>query len=119
MSTLFLDDNLERIARMTSASPHAVIVTTAKEAIDKIASCPIWGTVWLDHDLNGERFVDSGRTDCGMEVVRWLEKTHQPVYSFMIHTCNERAAIEMQQRLEGAGYSWVQRIPFDGEYDGS
>ena len=70
--------------------------------------------VALDHDLGGEQFVHTAREDCGMEVVRWLEKQDVALYSharFVIHTWNIPAGIKMTQRLQAKGYR-VIRHPF-------
>ena len=68
----------------------------------------------LDHDLGGEIYVDSGRPDCGMEVVRWLAaepRAHIAQAMFIIHTHNATAAKSMLQSLLDHGYQAVYR-PF-------
>lgn len=64
--------------------------------------------VSLDHDLNGETYVHSGREDCGMEIVRWLEHQDPALYShikFVVHSHNENSGPRMVERLRKAGYS--------------
>src|SRR4051812_41221725 len=67
---LFLDDDPGRAAIFLAAVPHAVWVSTVEECLPRLEE--EWDEVHLDHDLGGETFVDCGRDDCGMEVVRWL-----------------------------------------------
>ena len=57
-----------------------------------------WDEVHLDHDLGGEVYVDVGRDDCGMEVVRWLAREprrHLRKARFTVHSHNMAAAFEM------------------------
>jgi len=110
---LFLDDDPKRAARFLAACPNAYWVQTADECIARLAE--IWDEVHLDHDLGGEIFVDSNRTDCGMEVVRWLcdmgHRSHLKHADFFVHTHNLNAAGQMLKALRSAGYSVVYR-PF-------
>jgi len=65
-------------------------------------------TVSLDHDLNGETYVHSGREDCGSEIVRWLEKHDAKLYAhvkFIVHSHNEHSGPRMVERLRAAGYT--------------
>jgi hypothetical protein len=72
-----------------------------------ISNEPRWDIVSLDHDLNFEEFVDSNRKDCGMEVVRWIERNAFLLYEnkiipkqIIVHTSNKIAGTEMVLRLE-------------------
>ena len=67
---LFLDDDPHRAEIFLEWYPAAVWVQTSEECIAGWPSA--WDEVHLDHDLGGETFVDPNRSDCGMEVVRWL-----------------------------------------------
>lgn len=99
MEVLFLDDCPNRIKNFRSTVPWATIVSTAEETIAKLQE-RVWDYVFLDHDLGGEAFVDSDREDCGMEVVRWV-LTHRPdVKLFVVHSCNEPAAMNMESKLK-------------------
>jgi hypothetical protein len=117
---LFLDDNPNRAALMYQRMPPAlrnitIWVQTAEEAIEVLENYKErLITVYLDHDLGGETYVHSGREDCGMEVVRFLEKQDVIEYvdcEFVIHSWNIPAAIKMASRLDKHGYSVIQ-IPF-------
>ena len=115
MSILFLDDNEGRIKSFRERHPDATIVVTAQAAI-QVLPTRIWGAVYLDHDLNGERFVDSDRADCGMEVVRFALRHRVSVGLFVIHTANYFAALRMEYLLRNNAYN-VVREPYEGAYD--
>jgi len=109
---LFLDDEQERAERFLQIHPNAAWVKTAHECIDLLKDS--WDMVSLDHDLGGERYVDSGRIDCGMEVVRWLSETkpeHLKRTHFVVHSLNADAALDMLNLLKTSGYKCTYR-PF-------
>lgn len=77
--------------------------------------------VMLDHDLGGQHFVDCKRDDCGMEIIRWLEKYRfkDPEQfesfkdiRFVIHTHNLYAGKQMVERLQKLEISKVDYRPF-------
>jgi hypothetical protein len=109
---LFLDDDASRAELFLVRYPGAVWVQTAEQCIERLSD--EWDEVHLDHDLGGERFVDPSRSDCGMEVVRWLcakfqERLHDA--QFIIHSHNVQAAEMMVWTLYAAGYRAAYR-PF-------
>lgn len=121
LKILFLDDRSKRIhAALEKYAEHDLtIVTTVKECIEKISN-EAWDLVSLDHDLNYESFVDPNRSDCGMEVVRFLcEKEKFLLNSvkyplqrgimrpskIIIHTSNAVAATEMIHHLQKSSYN--------------
>jgi hypothetical protein len=109
---LFLDDDPGRARAFLARHPEAVWVETADECIARLEE--EWDQVHLDHDLGGEVFVDSCRSDCGMEVVRWLcsePRGHIDEAMFIVHTHNAEAARSMLQLLRENGYQAVYR-PF-------
>jgi hypothetical protein len=71
----------------------------------------------LDHDLGGETYVNSEREDCGMEVVRWLEKLSKEDLKsfedtlFVCHDHNIRAGKNMTRRIKALGLH-AKQIPF-------
>lgn len=105
-NVLFLDDDETRCKRALSALPYATIVTTAAGAIAELSKDPakVWDVVMLDHDLGGQVMVESGREDCGMEVVRWMVVNKPQVETCLIHSFNAAAAHEMDRKLYEAGY---------------
>lgn len=109
---LFLDDDPARAAVFLAQHPQAVWVQTVPECLAELTGR--WDEIHLDHDLGGEHFVDSGREDCGMEVVRWLTREprrHLRRARFTVHSHNMVAAYEMTFRLQLAGFR-VQARPF-------
>jgi hypothetical protein len=102
---LFLDDDPRRAEVFLELNPEAVWVQTTRECIARLADP--WEEVHLDHDLGGEHFVDMSRTDCGMEVVRWLCRELRPHLSeakFIIHSHNFAAALMMVLLMRDTGY---------------
>lgn len=109
---LFLDDDPRRAEVFLDRCPRAVWVERADDCIGRLAEP--WDEVHLDHDLNGERFVDVMRDDCGMAVVRWLcshERRHLREARFFIHSHNFSAASLMVECLLRNGYAAEYR-PF-------
>lgn len=114
-NVLFLDDNENRIETAKNeygivGTSHVVITRTAQQTIDYLNKAS-FDLVSLDHDLGGETYVDSGREDCGMEVVRWIVANRPKITRFIIHSYNAPAAQEMVLKLRDAGYL-AQHIPF-------
>lgn len=123
---LFLDDSPERAAvayqRMSKKErDHTIWCQTAQETIITLWDYrDVLTHVFLDHDLGGETFVNTKREDCGMEVVRYLEKLHREKYDefkkltnthFIVHTWNISAGEKMKKRLETIGLK-VEFKPF-------
>jgi hypothetical protein len=109
---LFLDDDPARAELFLSRYPQAVWVQTAEQCILRLTEA--WSQVHLDHDLGGEHFVDSSRSDCGMEVVRWLCGEFREQLRdtrFIIHSHHVDAAEQMVWSLYDAGYHAAYR-PF-------
>ena len=115
-ATLFMDDCPTRRAwaKVNLDAPKDFFETcaTAAECIgwlewgepDEDWDGPFWNTVYLDHDLGDEVYVDSSRPDCGMEVVRWVVENRPKVGKFVVHTMNTPAGHAMCRALKGAGY---------------
>lgn len=117
---LFLDDRSKRIhAALKKYSEHfdVTIVTNVKECL-RFLSQEDWNVVSLDHDLGGLEFCDPDSPHCGMEIVRYLEKTAWPELKyapkFIIHSSNGFAAYMMEKRLHSMGFS-VERERFEYE----
>ncbi len=123
---LFLDDNPQRAVlahqRMSKKDAESTIwCQTAEEAI-----ITLWDyrdrldAVHLDHDLGGQEYVNTKREDCGMEVVRYLEKMSRDkpeefvklqAAKFVIHSWNSHAGPQMTERLSKLGLD-VEYKPF-------
>lgn len=112
---LLLDDDRSRIEAfrrwIERLSLAATAVETAEECIEQLKS-GVWDLVLLDHDLSGETYVDSTRSDTGMEVVRWLQSVSEVRHgAFIVHSMNEVAAAAMYFDLQELGCS-VEQVPF-------
>jgi hypothetical protein len=114
---VFLDDDANRTAvlyqRMAKKDQERTFwVQTADETLDMLKRYrERLDIVSLDHDLGGETYVHTGREDCGMEVVRWLEKQEAAQYAhvrFVIHSWNIPAGQKMTARLRACGYRVIQ-----------
>ena len=90
-------------------------VRTVTDAIDMLLNYrERLDIVSLEYDLNDLGYNHPSREDCGMEVVRWLERRCSDSYShvrFVIHTWNSAAGEKMTRRLRDKGYR-VVRAPF-------
>lgn len=123
---LFLDDDPKRAAlayhRMKPEDrANTIWCQTAEETIITLKDYKyVLTKVLLDHDLGDEEFFSNiRREDCGMEVVRFLEKEAKDKYSFepykkmkfIIHTWNAYAGPKMVERLKAIGLD-VEYKPF-------
>jgi hypothetical protein len=109
---LFLDDDPRRAEEFLAEYPNAVWVETVDDCLANLDSS--WDEVYLDHDLGGEQFVDAGRADCGMEVVRWLAfepRPHLRATRFFVHSHNGVAAYVMLLQMKSLGLK-VSASPF-------
>jgi hypothetical protein len=109
---LFLDDDPNRAEVFLVQNPDAVWVRTVEECLERLDE--EWDEVHLDHDLGGETFVDFERSDCGMEIVRWLclaPRPHLQATQFYVHSHNPNAANMMSLHLEVTGFR-VETRPF-------
>ena len=126
---LFLDDSAHRAVlayeRMSVADREQTVwCQTAEEAI-----ITLWDyrdrldAVHLDHDLGGQEYVNTKREDCGMEVIRSLEKMSRDKpeefeklkrAKFTVHSWNGYAAPIMVERLIKIGLD-VEYCPFGME----
>lgn len=122
---LFMDDDPGRAAKAWEwMSPkrrnQTMWCTTAQEAIsvlDDQGYRDALTEVHLDHDLGGTSFQDPTEKNCGMEVIRFIEKFPPSIFSdilFIIHTWNGAAGCEMRNRLRHLGLKVFYR-PFGKE----
>jgi hypothetical protein len=117
---MFLDDDPKRAAlayqRMPEDElPATVWCKTVAETVEVLMNySDRLKKVYLDHDLEGQIYMNSRSPYSGMEIVRYLEKQDSHKFTgchFVIHSHNEYAATRMVDRLKKAGYS-VEAIPF-------
>ena len=121
---LFLDDDPARAAlayqRFSEKDRGNVIwCMTVEEALITLKDYEnLLTRVSLGHDFGGEKFVHTAREDCGMEIVRYLEKQAREnklgnlknIY-FRIHSWNTDAGNVMYKRMKGIGLK-VDFLPF-------
>lgn len=121
---VFLDGSPERAAvhyqRLVEADRARTFwVKTVEETIDILVRYKErLEEVSLEYDLGEEPDAHPSREDCGMEIVRWLEKRDPTQYKhirFVVHSWNIKAAAKMVVRLKGVGYN-VVASPFGMEY---
>jgi hypothetical protein len=108
---LFVDDRWKRIQyalTVYAVEYDVVIAPNFHEAMRQLCAQD-WDVVSLDHDLNGCDFEDPESPTCGMEIVRYIEKTGWPKQrrepNFWIHSSNLFAAHLMTVHLKGMGFS--------------
>lgn len=111
MRILFLDDEIYRHEVFKkyvcqNSDYRIVCVKTVQECKEYLID-EEFDFIWLDHDLGGEVHVDSGREDCGMEIVRFLEKYRKSCNRIFVHTCNEPASNSMVCKLRENGYKAI------------
>lgn len=111
---LFLDDDKYRTKRFKSVIPSAFTAETADQMVallSKITDAEPAESVFLDHDLGGEVYVDSSLPNTGMEVVRWIVANKPAINQIIVHSLNHSAASRMVSHLKEQGYN-VEAIPF-------
>lgn len=121
---LFLDDDPARAAlayqRYNPADREKTIwCSTVEEAIATLRDYRDQLTcVSMGHDFGGMKNVHTAREDCGMEIVRYLEKLAKKNLlgklkdaRFRVHTWNVDSGNVMYRRLKGIGLK-VDYIPF-------
>jgi NAD+-processing family protein with receiver domain len=117
---LFVDDRSKRIhgvLKKLSGMYDITIATNVKETLRLLAR-EEFDVVSLDHDLTGNDFEDPDSPTCGMEVVRYIEKTGWPDYKprpeFWIHSSNIFAAHLMTVRLTAMRFDvWSRPFTYD------
>ena len=115
MKVLFLDDCPARqqwAADMFAIDHESTQPTTAASAIESLRTLGPFDAVYLDHDLGDEKYVDSARSDCGFEVVRWIIENRPAIGEIIVHTINVTAGNLMTTALKRSGYP-ARHHPFD------
>ena len=105
MNILILDDDLTRheLFKKNFAHHNITSVETVDQAI-KLLQTRIYDAVFLDHDLGGHSYVESGGAEpTGYDVAKWLSEhpEHKPK-SIYIHSMNPVGADKMHKLLPGS-----------------
>lgn len=105
LKMLFVDDRSKRIhaaLRKYGDKYEVTIAPNVPEAL-RLLSGQEWDVVSLDFDLDGNDFGDPESKTCGMEIVRYLEKTPWPkkkrLPEFILHSSNSFGAELMYWRM--------------------
>lgn len=118
MNILVLDDDEDRIKKFRSAliGHNLTIAKTSAFAIEELiacyADCYNFDIAFLDHDLKGVPYEQSG-PETGFEVAEWISQN--PKYKpnlIIIHTLNIEGAKEMLRVLDNQALYF----PFIWEY---
>jgi CheY-like chemotaxis protein len=111
MRILVLDDDQIRLSKFKHKylNDDVDCVETSKDAINKLDT-ENYDCLFLDHDLGGEVYVDSGE-NTGYEVAKWLADNpqKQPKIIF-IHSLNPIGSENMKQLLPRAvkkTFAWI------------
>ncbi len=109
---VFVEGDPQRAAlqfqRMTPADQNRTFwVKTVPEAIDMLTNYRERLDIFsMAYNLNGEEYNHPSREDCGLEIVRFLEKAEPEMYAqvrFVIHSWSS-AGVKMTARLRKKGY---------------
>lgn len=115
---LFLDDDEARTGSFKSRCPRALTTKTAQgmiallEALEAPAEA-----VYLDHDLDGQSYVNPHGKNTGTEVCRWIIMNEPKINRIVVHTHNHIQGPRMAKALENMGYN-VELTPFYTMFDG-
>ena len=98
MRILFLDDDQirhDKFRELINNRHEIHAVYTAKECIDCLKLRPKYDMIFLDHDLGGRQFVESGY-ETGYQVAQWLQQ-HPALQAptMIIHSFNPIGAKQM------------------------
>lgn len=104
MKILVLDDmdtRHEIFKKIVTESDELTLVKTAAETIEQLKN-QTWDMVFLDHDLGGQTFVESGE-ETGYQVAEWLSQNpdYKPKMIF-IHSMNPVGTQQMKLVLPEA-----------------
>jgi len=113
ISNLVLEDNSVRMKIFKEFDFKLIHVEHVKDCIEQIELADVIETLWLDHDLDGQIYVDSKSKNCGYEIVRYLQQNDHKakIKQIHIHPHNNYAAPYMTHDLQLAGYN-VRQYPF-------
>ena len=121
---LFVDDRSKRIHYALENYSNEYDITIAPNVLEALRqlSAQDWDLVDLDHDLTGCDFESPDTPTCGMEIVRYIEKTGWPDEMrkrpvFRIHSSNLFAGHLITTRLQAMGFQCsYQKIVYAVEH---
>jgi CheY-like chemotaxis protein len=115
MRILILDDDLSRHKHFkANLIGHELTHTeTAQECIDQIANNELFDYIFLDHDLGGNVYVESGK-NTGYEVAQYLANNPDKIpgkRKVLVHSLNPVGAKNMARIIPGAAlypFAWIK-----------
>jgi CheY-like chemotaxis protein len=118
MKILILEDSDERIRKFNeNLNKDGISVTFTKfvEPCIDILKKEVFDYLFLDHDLGGEVYVESGGDkETGYDVAKWLsENTDRMPKNIILHSLNEAGRENMQSLLPDAKqipFAWMHMI---------
>lgn len=110
-SCLILEDNPARypylvnlMFELTFPFLHKlVITTTAKSAVEELSREKKWNVIMLDHDLDGQVYVNPENLNTGYQVAKYIKEFKVEFQLCILHSLNEYAVPRMQDVLKGCG----------------
>jgi len=113
MKHLMLDDDVKRFHLMLDVynccdkfeNYQLVWCWTANMCIEHLMTNDAITVLYLDHDLKGI-FQSPDSTNCGMEIVRWIEQNAERVRNIKmvsVHSMNYKMGRKMAKRLRAVG----------------
>lgn len=112
-SIFFLEDNPQRYAHFYKwietkvDDPEIVSATNAADAIDILRDRKHFDVIFLDHDLGGKIFVDSGSENTGYQVAKFMKRNGNTFKQMIIHSQNPVGAQNINNIFRKA-----LRVPF-------
>lgn len=110
MKIFILEDSNARIkyfkSRLDKKGNILEIAKTVKEGEKILGKHSFWDMILLDHDLDGEVFVDSNNDNTGYQLAKFI-KQYIDYGRAIIHTMNPAGAVNMKAVLKDA-----EVIPF-------
>lgn len=111
---LFIDDRTKRIMaalRQFNAEFDVTICANVPEALRYLCAQP-WDEIHLDFDLDGYDYQDPDSATCGMEIVRYIERSGWPMEKrpkFILHSSNPFGRKMMKETLERLQFEVIER----------
>ena len=115
---LILEDSDERIRqfKMNFLNVEMIFVKHVKDCIEQLKTKSFWG-LFLDHDLNGKVYVESGGDEeTGDDVAKFLRDNPEYKPEFVAtHSLNENGRKNIASKIdcvEMPPFIWTNRIDF-------
>jgi CheY-like chemotaxis protein len=106
------DDNIRHVEFAKRLHAHKVIHTyTAEDCIDALKNRSNFDICFLDHDLGGEVYVESGK-NTGYEVTEWLmnnpEKQPDRIVVHSLNPAGVQNMVNCLPKAEAIPFAWCK-----------